>query len=116
MLSDRWLRLGFFDYACTDRLAFLDQFDLPMLGETRACGNQVAHNHVLLNPRSLSTLPSVAASVRTRVVSWNDAAEMKLSVSNDAFVMPSNTGTASAGLPPFSTTFLFSSSKPSLST
>ncbi len=53
-----------------------------------------------LKPRSLSTLPSVAASVSTRVVSWKDAAEMKLSVSSEAFVMPSSTGVASAGLPP----------------
>ena len=29
-----------------------------------------------LRPSSLSTLPLTAASVRTRVVSWNDAAEM----------------------------------------
>ena len=45
-----------------------------------------------LKPRRRSTLPSVAASVRTRVVSWNDAAEMKLSVSSEALVMPSSTG------------------------
>ena len=57
-----------------------------------------------LKPRRRSTLPSVAASVRTRVVSWNDAAEMKLSVSSEALVIPSNTGVASAGLPPCSTT------------
>ena len=53
-----------------------------------------------LKPRRRSTLPSVAASVRTRVVSWKDAAEMKLSVSSEALVMPSSTGVASAGLPP----------------
>ena len=44
-------------------------------------------------PRRWSTLPLMAASVRTRVVSWNDAAEMKLSVDklsvdSDALVMP----------------------------
>ncbi len=33
----------------------------------------------------------MAASVSTRVVSWNDAALMKLSVDNEALVMPSNT-------------------------
>ena len=38
------------------------------------------------------------------MVSWKDAAEMKLSVSSEALVMPSSTGVASAGLPPFSTT------------
>ncbi len=50
-----------------------------------------------LNPRRLSILDRVAASVRTRVVSWKDAALRKLSVSSDALVMPSRTGVASAG-------------------
>ena len=39
-----------------------------------------------LNPRRKSTFPSVAASVKTRVVSWNDAALKKDSVSSEAFV------------------------------
>jgi hypothetical protein len=30
----------------------------------------------------------MAASVKTRVVSWKDAAEMKLSVDKDALVIP----------------------------
>ena len=42
-------------------------------------------------PSSVSSLPLTAASVRTRVVSWNEAAEIKLLVCNDAFVMPSRT-------------------------
>ena len=50
-----------------------------------------------LKPRRRSTLPSVAASVSTRVVSWNEAAEMKLSVSSEALVMPSNTGSRFGG-------------------
>jgi hypothetical protein len=33
----------------------------------------------------------IAASVSTRVVSWNDAAEMKESVDSDALVIPSST-------------------------
>ena len=33
-------------------------------------------------------LPMMAASVKTRVVSWNDAAEINESVDNDAFVIP----------------------------
>jgi len=45
-----------------------------------------------LSPRSLSVLPLMAASVRTRLVSWNDAAETKLSVERDAFVIPSRSG------------------------
>jgi len=32
----------------------------------------------------------MAASVRTRVVSWNEAAEMKESVESDAFVIPNS--------------------------
>ena len=36
--------------------------------------------------------------MRTRVVSWNDAAEMNDSVDSDAFVMPSSSGVPSAGL------------------
>ncbi len=44
------------------------------------------------SPSSISLLPFTAASVRTRVVSWNDAAEMKLRVCREALVMPSRTG------------------------
>jgi len=55
-----------------------------------------------LNPLSSSIFPRVAALVRTLVVSWKDAAEIKLSVSREAFVIPSKMGSASAGLPPFS--------------
>ena len=40
------------------------------------------------------------ASVRTRVVSWKLAAEMKLSVESDALVMPSSSGRPRAGRPP----------------
>ena len=42
-------------------------------------------------PRSSSRLPMIAASVRTRVVSWKEAAEMKESVDSEALVMPSST-------------------------
>src|SRR3954453_14801043 len=40
------------------------------------------------------------ASVSTRVVSWNDAAEMNESVESDAFVIPSSSGPPAAGRPP----------------
>jgi hypothetical protein len=40
------------------------------------------------------------ASVSTRVVSWNEAAEMTESVESDALVMPSSIGCAVAGRPP----------------
>ena len=45
-------------------------------------------------PRSSSRRPRTAASVRTRVVSWNDAAEINDSVASDALVIPSRTGSA----------------------
>jgi len=37
-------------------------------------------------------LPMIAASVSTRVVSWNDAAEMNESVDSDALAIPSYRG------------------------
>ena len=52
------------------------------------------------NPSNLSTLPFIAASVKIRVVSWNDAADKNESVSRDAFVIPSNTGLPTAGILP----------------
>jgi len=42
----------------------------------------------------------MAASVSTRVVSWNDAAEMKESVESEALVMPSSTLVKVAGILP----------------
>ena len=46
---------------------------------------------------------ATSASVSTRVVSWKDAAEMKLRVCKDALVMPNSTGLAVATrLPAFS--------------
>ena len=45
-----------------------------------------------LSPSSVSTLPLTAASVSTRVVSWNEAAEMNERVCSEALVMPSSTG------------------------
>ncbi len=51
-----------------------------------------------LSPTSPSLRPSIAASVSTRVVSWNDAAESHESVASDAFVIPMSSGRPSAGL------------------
>ena len=45
-------------------------------------------------PSRRSVLPQIDASVRTLVVSWKDAAEMKHSVESDALVMPSRIGSA----------------------
>ena len=66
---------------------------------------------ISFKPTRLSTLPLIEASVRILVVSWNDAAEMKLSVERLAFVMPRSSGSAMAGLPPLPRTRWFSSSK-----
>jgi hypothetical protein len=48
------------------------------------------------------------ASVSNLVVSWNEAAEMKLSVESEALVMPRRSGVPSAGSPPRFVTFSFS--------
>ena len=44
------------------------------------------------SPSSRSTLPSIAASVSTFVVSWKEAAERNDSVASDAFVIPRISG------------------------
>src|SRR5438445_10356514 len=59
-------------------------------------------------PRRWSTLPLMLASVSTRVVSWNDAAEMNESVESDAFVIPKSSGRPCAGRPPLASTRSFS--------
>ena len=53
-----------------------------------------------LRPSRQSLLPSMAASVSTRVVSWKEAADSHESVASDALVMPISSGRPSAGLPP----------------
>ena len=68
-------------------------------------------------PRSSSRLPMIAASVSTRVVSWNDAAEMNESVDSDALVMPSSTSAYVAGMLAFGVAaWSFSSSSSERST
>jgi len=67
-----------------------------------------------LRPRRSSCLPLMAASVSTLVVSWNDAAEMKLSVDSEAFVIPRSTGLAVAGGLPAAMARSFSSWKTNL--
>jgi len=58
-------------------------------------------------PRRSSFLAAAAASVRTRVVSWKLAAEIKLSVVSDALVIPSRIGVAFAGFLSFFPSFRF---------
>ena len=59
-----------------------------------------------LSPLSLSTFPVTAASVKTRVVSWKDAAEINDSVAKEAFVIPSNNLLNFAGVLPSAKSFL----------
>ena len=59
------------------------------------------------NPDNMSDLPETAASVNTLVVSWKDAAEIKLSVCKLALVMPSKTDTPFAGSSPSLIAFSF---------
>src|SRR6266571_1977205 len=69
-----------------------------------------------LRPSRSSLAPRIAASVNTRVVSWNDAAEINDCVVKLAFVMPSNSGSRVDVLPPFFTARSLISLKMSLST
>src|SRR2546425_829714 len=69
-----------------------------------------------LSPSRSSFAPRIAASVRTRVVSWNDAAEMNDCVVRLDLVMPSSNGSLVAGFPPFFTARSFTSRNVSLST
>src|SRR5216117_3089863 len=69
-----------------------------------------------LSPSRSSFAPRIAASVRTRVVSWNDAAEMNDCVVRLDLVMPRSNGSLVAGLPPFFTARSFTSRNVSLST
>src|SRR5947208_2029921 len=71
---------------------------------------------IYLSPRRWSPLPEIDASVSTRVVSWNDAAEMNESVDSDALVIPSSSGRPCAGRPSALITRSFSSRKRNLST
>jgi len=61
-------------------------------------------------------LPEIDASVRTRVVSWKEAAEMNESVDSEAFVIPRSSGRPRAGAPPEASTRSFSSTNRNRST
>jgi hypothetical protein len=62
------------------------------------------------NPINGSTFPFIAASVKTLVVSWNDAADKKLSVASAAFVIPRSARFPVAGLFPYASALAFCSS------
>ena len=61
-------------------------------------------------PSNGSILPLIAASVRTRVVSWKEAADKKLSVAKAALVIPNSVRTPVASFLPFKRKRRFSSS------
>src|SRR5229473_1941928 len=63
-----------------------------------------------LSPRRRSTLPLIAASVSTRVVSWKDAADSHEVVFSAALIRPSSTVCAVAGSPPSASAFALPSS------
>lgn len=63
-----------------------------------------------LRPAKWSILPSMAASVSTFVVSWNEAADRNESVASDAFVMPSSNGWPTGGSLPSAMSALAASS------
>ena len=68
--------------------------DVAVTRHPRTGRDQFPDDDVFLEAESGSCLPLIAASVRTRVVSWNDAAERNDSVASEAFVTPSSTGAA----------------------
>jgi len=60
--------------------------------QSPCCRNQPTDDDVLLEAAQIVLESRTAASVSTRVVSWNEAADINDSVANDALVMPSSTG------------------------
>ena len=56
--------------------------------KTRSRGDQTTHDDIFLKSCQFIDLPATAALVRTLVVSWKEAAEMKLSVEREALVTP----------------------------
>jgi hypothetical protein len=62
--------------------------------------DQAADDDVFLQAFQRVGLACTAASVSTRVVSWNEAAEMNERVCSEALVMPSSTGWPVAGFLP----------------
>ena len=68
-------------------IGFRTDHEVVVITETRTAGNQVTADHVLLQVLQRITL----------VVSWKEAAEMKLEVCNAARVIPCNTWVEVAG-------------------
>ena len=64
-----------------------------------------------LRPLMKSERPWIAASVSTRVVSWNEAADSHESVAREALVIPMSSGRPSAGRLPSVTSSLLASRK-----
>ena len=81
--------------------------DIAVPGHPGPRRDELADDDVLLEPSRPSFLPSIAASVSTRVVSWKEAADSHDSVASDALVIPISSGRPSAGRLPSATSRLF---------
>ena len=61
---------------------------LPYLRKPVPAGIRCPTITFSFNPSNLSVFPLMAASLNTLVVSWKEAAEIKLSVPSEAWVIP----------------------------
>ena len=82
-------------------------FDVAVPGMPVPAGISFPMMTFSLRPSRPSFLPSIAASVSTRVVSWKEAADSHDSVASDALVIPMSSGRPSAGRLPSATSRLF---------
>ena len=73
-----------------EKISFKYQYKFNNMIELVDYVSNASINTRVFNPRSLSVLPLIAASVNTLAVSWNDAADKNESVSNATLVIPSN--------------------------
>ena len=70
------------------------RLDIPVVAVAGAGRDELADDDVLLEAQEdRRNLDSMAASVSTRVVSWNDAADSHESVASDALVIPISSST-----------------------
>jgi hypothetical protein len=78
-----------------------DQIELAVAHHAGTGRDELADDDVLLEAEQAvaPSLPSMAASVSTRVVSWKEAADSHESVASDALVMPMSSGGPRRALP-----------------
>src|SRR5665647_2562903 len=85
--------------------------DVAVARKTGTGRDELSEDDVLLEAEQRVGLAWIAASVRTRVVSWKDAADSQDSVASEALVIPISSGRPEAGLLPSDCTRRFSDSK-----